>query len=59
MRFCAGHGLHLISDEIYALSVWKNPHLPDAVGFKSILSMDVKSIMDPKMIHTVWGLSKV
>ncbi|KAI6766022.1 hypothetical protein HG530_007092 [Fusarium avenaceum] len=28
MRFCEKHGLHLISDEVYALSVWKNPEVP-------------------------------
>lgn len=59
MVFCNRHKLHLISDEIYALSVWENPALPDSVPFKSILSMDIKSLMDPSMAHVVWGLSKV
>ncbi|PWY81604.1 aspartate aminotransferase [Aspergillus sclerotioniger CBS 115572] len=58
MRFCSRNGLHLISDEIYAMSVWKNPRMSDAPGFKSILSMDVREFMDPSMVHVVWGLSK-
>ncbi|KAB8279507.1 pyridoxal phosphate-dependent transferase [Aspergillus minisclerotigenes] len=58
MVFCNRHKLHLISDEIYALSVWENPALPDSVPFISILSMDIKSLMDPSMAHVVWGLSK-
>jgi aspartate/methionine/tyrosine aminotransferase len=59
MKFCTRHGLHLICDEIYALSVWENPRLPDAPGFRSVLSMDIKEVMEPSMVHVVWGLSKV
>ncbi|PLB48733.1 aspartate aminotransferase [Aspergillus steynii IBT 23096] len=58
MKFCARNGLHLISDEIYALSTWENPRLPEAPGFKSILSLNVRGLMDPSMLHVVWGLSK-
>ncbi|KAJ5816978.1 aspartate aminotransferase [Penicillium robsamsonii] len=58
MKFCTRNGLHLICDEIYAMSVWENPRLPDAPGFKSILSLNVKDLMDPSMVHVVWGLSK-
>lgn len=59
MKFCNKHKLHLISDEIYALSVWENNDLPGAPIFKSVLSMDIDNIMDPSMVHVVWGLSKV
>ncbi|KAF4181652.1 hypothetical protein CNMCM7927_000531 [Aspergillus lentulus] len=58
MKFCNKHKLHLISDEIYALSVWENNDLPGASIFKSVLSMDIDNIMDPSMVHVVWGLSK-
>ncbi|KAJ5352360.1 hypothetical protein N7452_001334 [Penicillium brevicompactum] len=58
MKFCHRHGLHLISDEIYALTVWENPRLKEAPGFQSILSMTNESLMDPSMVHAVWGLSK-
>jgi aspartate/methionine/tyrosine aminotransferase len=59
MKFCERHKLHLISDEIYALSVWESPDLPDPVPFKSVLSINAAQIMDPGKIHVVWGLSKV
>jgi len=59
MRFCGKHNLHLISDEIYALSVWHNPELPEAARFKSVLSIPPKGLIDPSMLHVAWGLSKV
>ena len=59
MKLCSRNGLHLVSDEIYALSVWKNPHLPDATGFKSVLSINTDGLIDPSMVYVVWGLSKV
>lgn len=59
MKLCKKHNLHLISDEIYALSVWENPHLADATQFKSVLSINAAEFMDPSMVHVVWGLSKV
>lgn len=59
MKLCARNDLHLVSDEIYAMSVWKNPNLPDAAEFKSVLSMNTKGLIDSSMIHVVWGLSKV
>ncbi|CAG8923318.1 unnamed protein product [Penicillium salamii] len=58
MKFCSRNGLHIISDEIYALSVWDNPRLPNAQVFLSILSMDLEGIINPSFVHTVWGLSK-
>jgi aspartate/methionine/tyrosine aminotransferase len=59
MKLCTKNGLHLICDEIYALSVWDNPRLPNAPKFKSILSMEIAELMNPSMVHVVWGLSKV
>ena len=59
MKLCKKHNLHLISDEIYALSVWENPDLANAAQFKSVLSIDAAEFMDPSMVHVVWGLSKV
>ncbi|KAE8423675.1 pyridoxal phosphate-dependent transferase [Aspergillus pseudocaelatus] len=58
MRLCGELGIHLISDELYALSVWENPELENAVPFKSVLSLDVESLMDPKKLHVIWGMSK-
>lgn len=59
MKFCQQHKIHLISDEIYALSVWQNPEVPDAVSFESVLSIDTNGIIDPDLVHVLWGMSKV
>ncbi|OLL22474.1 Elongation factor G, mitochondrial, partial [Neolecta irregularis DAH-3] len=58
MRLCQKYRLHLISDEIYALSVFKNPEIPDAVPFVSVLSIDTIDIIDPHLIHCLHGMSK-
>lgn len=59
MKFCQRHKIHLISDEIYALSVWQNPKVADAVTFESVLSIDTTGIIDPGLVHVLWGMSKV
>lgn len=59
MRFCQEHNLHLISDEVYALSVWTNPEVPYAPEFTSLLAMNPNNIIDGNLIHVVWGMSKV
>ena len=59
LKFCSRNGLHIISDEIYALSVWDNPRVPDATDFTSILSINLEGIIDQSFVHIVWGLSKV
>jgi aspartate/methionine/tyrosine aminotransferase len=57
-RFCSRHNLHLISDEIYANSTFINPFFPEAIRFRSILSTDMEGIMDTKLIHVIYGMSK-
>lgn len=59
MKVCGKHHLHLISDEIYGLSTWDNAQMKDGVGFTSVLSLEAGSMMDARMVHVVWGLSKV
>jgi len=61
LRFCQRHNLHLLSDEIYALSVWDNRDATDAPGFTSILSVDTinSGLINPDLVHVLWGLSKV
>ncbi|KAK0664833.1 putative inactive 1-aminocyclopropane-1-carboxylate synthase-like protein 2 [Lasiodiplodia hormozganensis] len=59
MRFCNKHRLHLISDEIYATSVYSpgprfEPHTP----FTSVLSIDYAQHIDPNLLHVMYGLSK-
>jgi aspartate/methionine/tyrosine aminotransferase len=58
MRLCQKHRIHLISDEIYALSTWHNPEYPDATTFTSVLAIDTKDIIAPELVHVQWGLSK-
>ena len=54
--FCSKHDIHLISDEIYALSVYHtdNSH----PGFTSALSIDLTSV-DRSLVHVLYGFSKV
>jgi 1-aminocyclopropane-1-carboxylate synthase len=56
MRFCQKHRLHLLSDEIYACSVFNTDE--PAVPFASILSIDPTGIIDPELLHVTYGLSK-
>ncbi|RJE24508.1 hypothetical protein PHISCL_03146 [Aspergillus sclerotialis] len=62
MKFCQSRQLHLISDEIYALSVWENKVDTDPksapVLFKSVLSIDTSGIIDSSLVHVLWGMSK-
>jgi 1-aminocyclopropane-1-carboxylate synthase len=58
MRLCQRYQIHLISDEIYALSVWDNPDFPTAVKFTSVSSIDLSDIIDPELVHVLWGMSK-
>lgn len=58
MRLCEKYQIHLIVDEIYALSVFPNPATPTAEPFTSALSIDPKGTIDPSLLHTLWGLSK-
>ena len=59
MRLCGKLGLHLLVDEIYALSVFENSEMDDAVPFTSILSLNAEGLMDPRKVHVQWGFSKV
>ncbi|KAF2180367.1 aminotransferase [Zopfia rhizophila CBS 207.26] len=61
MKLCQKYNIHLISDEIYAFSVWKNTIdelKEEPVGFQSVLSIDTKGIIDPGLAHVLWGMSK-
>lgn len=59
IRFCHSKGIHYISDEVYALSNFENPELPDAPPFVSALQIDVKGIgCDLSRVHTFWSTSK-
>lgn len=57
-RFCEKHALHLISDEVYASCVFDTGD-PEAVPFTSILSLDLPNLIDPSLVHVLYGFSKV
>ncbi|CRL25949.1 1-aminocyclopropane-1-carboxylate synthase [Penicillium camemberti] len=55
LLFCQKYQIHLISDEVYALSVYGN----DSIGFVSVLSIDPVPLgVDPALIHVLYGMSK-
>jgi 1-aminocyclopropane-1-carboxylate synthase len=57
-RFCGKRKIHLISDEIYALSVYDSGE-PEAGPFTSVLSLNKEGLIDEKYVHVLYGLSKV
>ena len=60
MKLCQKYHIHFISDEIYALSVWRDTsdtNLP-LVPFESVLSIAQEGIIDPARVHVLWGMSK-
>jgi aspartate/methionine/tyrosine aminotransferase len=61
MRLCQKHDVHLIVDEIYALSTWGatiNPSGTHGTGFKSTLSIATEAVIDRTLLHVMWGASK-
>jgi aspartate/methionine/tyrosine aminotransferase len=57
LDFCQKHKLPLISDEIYACSVFDSGE-PNAVPFTSVLSIDAEKHIDSRLLHVTYGLSK-
>lgn len=57
-QFCQQYQIHLISDEIYALSVFKTAENADAPGFTSILALDTEGLIDKDLVHCLYGMSK-
>ena len=57
MGLCNKYKIHLLVDEIYALSVYDVPD-PKAVEFQSILTLDMEKCMDPNYLHLLYGMSK-
>lgn len=55
--FCSNNKIHLISDEVFALSVFSSKDLPDATNFTSVLALDQK-IIPQDSVHVVWSVSK-
>ncbi|KAM5494530.1 putative secondary metabolism biosynthetic enzyme [Microsporum canis] len=56
-KFCQKHHIHLVSDEIYALSVFDSGE-SEAMPFISTLSIDPKGLIDENLLHVMYGMSK-
>jgi xeroderma pigmentosum group C-complementing protein len=56
--FCHRYSIHLISDEIYALSVF-NVEGSKRTPFTSVLSIDPTGLLRTDQIHVQYGMSKV
>jgi aspartate/methionine/tyrosine aminotransferase len=59
MRLCQKYKIHLISDEIYALTTFPTKDIPNPTPFTSLLSIEKEGIIDPSLCHVVHGMSKV
>ena len=57
MQLCSWYRVHLIVDEIYAMSVYDVPD-PKAEKFVSILSLDTDKHIDKAYLHLLYGMSK-
>ncbi|TKA55526.1 hypothetical protein B0A53_02702 [Rhodotorula sp. CCFEE 5036] len=59
-RFAERWNLFLVSDEVYANSVYDAPDVPSALPFTSVLSLNVKkdAECDPARILVLYGMSK-
>lgn len=57
-RLCQKYQIHLISDEIYALSIFEGMN-PNALPLTSVLSIDTEGLIDSSLLHVLYGMSKV
>jgi 1-aminocyclopropane-1-carboxylate synthase len=58
MRLCQKYQIHLISDEIYALTTFPTNDIPNPEKFVSLLSIPTNDLIDPTLCHVVHGMSK-
>ncbi len=59
LQFCQRRNLHFISDEVFALSVFKSADHLGATPFSSALALDPPALgCDPWRIHIIWSMSK-
>ena len=60
MKLCERYKVHLVSDEIYALSTFSNTVDTDIriATFESVSSIDTTNLIDPALVHVIWGISK-
>jgi aspartate/methionine/tyrosine aminotransferase len=58
MQFCERNKIHMISDEVYALSVYDTVN-KNAPKFTSVLSLDPTDLIGKDRLHVLYGMSKV
>lgn len=58
MEFCQKNSLHMISDEVYGLSVYDTSY-KDVPTFTSALSLNPENLIDTERLHILYGMSKV
>ncbi|KAL8828018.1 MAG: hypothetical protein Q9191_002835 [Dirinaria sp. TL-2023a] len=58
LAFCSSHKIHLISDEVYAMSVFPHKGNSNPTPFRSVLSLDYEKLIDPSLLHVLYGMSK-
>lgn len=59
LKFCQRRDIHLIADEVYAMTTFSSAEISDPAPFISALSLDTSALRcDRSRIHTIWGTSK-
>ncbi|KAL6819929.1 pyridoxal phosphate-dependent transferase [Trichoderma camerunense] len=58
LKLCAKYKIHLISDEVYANSIFASRDFPTPPTFTSILTFDLEKYIDPSLVHCLYGMSK-
>ncbi|KAL7948168.1 pyridoxal phosphate-dependent transferase [Trichoderma barbatum] len=58
LKLCAKYKIHLISDEVYANSVFASTDFPSPPKFTSVLTLDIEKHIDPPLVHCLYGMSK-
>lgn len=60
MKLCQKHKIHLVSDEIYAMSVFRTSSSSEVpvLPFTSLSAIQTEGLIDPALTHVLYGLSK-
>jgi 1-aminocyclopropane-1-carboxylate synthase len=58
MKMCQRNSIHLIVDEVYALSIYGSLTGEEITPFTSVLSIDSDAYIDQNYLHILYGLSK-
>lgn len=58
LKLCSKYNIHLISDEVYAKAIFPSQDIPNPPAFVSVLSLDIAKLINPSLVHVVYGMSK-